>query len=69
MAFSLAASGLNSTSIDARLDYAERLAKYQDSAISALSAKLISFECLLLWFTQAQKKGIVLTPVSQALIK
>ena len=55
--------------IDARLDYTERLAKYQGSAIAALSAKPVSYERLVLWLAQAQKKGIVLTPVSQVLIK
>ena len=55
--------------IDARLDYAERLAKYQGSTIVALSAKPVSFERLVLWLAQAQKKGVVLAPVSQVLIK
>ncbi len=55
--------------IDARLDYAERLANYQGSTIVALSAKPVSFERLVLWLAQAQKKGVVLAPVSQVLIK
>ena len=55
--------------IDARLDYAERLAKYQGSAVAALSAKPVSFERLVLWIEQAQKKGVVLAPMSQVLIK
>jgi hypothetical protein len=53
--------------VDARLDYAERLAKYQGSAVAALSAKPIGFERLVLWIEQAQKKGIALTPISQVL--
>jgi polysaccharide deacetylase 2 family uncharacterized protein YibQ len=55
--------------VDARLDYAERLAKYQGSAVVALGAKPVSFERLVLWTEQAQKKGIVLAPISQVLIK
>jgi polysaccharide deacetylase 2 family uncharacterized protein YibQ len=55
--------------IDVRLDYAERLAKYQGSAVAALSAKPVSFERLILWIEQAKKKGIVLAPMSQVLIK
>ncbi len=55
--------------IDARLDFAERLAKYQGSAVVALSAKPVSFERLVLWLEQAQKKGVVLAPISQVLIK
>ncbi len=55
--------------IDARLDYAERLAKYQGSAVVAMSAKPVGFERLVLWLDQAQKKGISLAPVSQVLIK
>ena len=55
--------------IDARLDYAERLAKYQGSAVAALSAKPVSFERLVLWVEQAQKKGVTLAAISQVLIK
>lgn len=55
--------------IDARLDYAERLAKYQGSAVVSLGAKPVSFERLVLWTEQALKKGIVLAPISQVLIK
>ena len=55
--------------IDARLDYAERLAKYQGSVVVAMSAKPVSFERLILWLGQAQKKGVALAPVSQVLIK
>lgn len=53
--------------IDARLDYAERLAKYQGSAVAALSAKPVSFERLVLWYDQAQRKGVALVPISQIL--
>ncbi len=55
--------------IDARLDYAERLARYQGSAIASLNAKPVSFERLVLWMDQAQKKGVVLAPISSVLIK
>ncbi len=55
--------------IDARLDYAERLAKYQGSAVASVSAKPVSFERLVLWLEQAQKKGVTLAPISQVLIK
>jgi polysaccharide deacetylase 2 family uncharacterized protein YibQ len=53
--------------VDARLDYAERLAKYQGSVVASMSAKPVAFERLALWIEQAQKKGIVLAPVSQVL--
>lgn len=55
--------------IDARLDYAERLAKYQGSAVASLTAKPVSFERLVLWLDQAQKKGIALAPISSVLIR
>ena len=55
--------------IDARLDYTERLAKYQGSVVASMSAKPVSFERLVLWLQQAEKKGIVLAPISQVLIK
>lgn len=55
--------------IDARLDYAERLARYQGSAVASLTAKPVSFERLVLWLEQAQKKGIALAPVSGVLIR
>ncbi|MGE4062214.1 MAG: divergent polysaccharide deacetylase family protein [Rhodospirillaceae bacterium] len=55
--------------IDARLDYAERLARYQGSAVAALNAKPVSFERLVLWMEQAQKKGIALAPISAVLIR
>ena len=55
--------------IDARLDYAERLARYQGSAIASLNAKPVSFERLVLWLDQAQKKGLVLAKISDVLIR
>jgi hypothetical protein len=55
--------------IDARLDYAERLARYQGSAIASLNAKPVSFERLVLWLEQAQKKGLVLAKISDVLIR
>ena len=55
--------------VDARLDYAERLAKYQGSAVASLSAKPVGFERLVLWLDQAQKKGVALAPISQVLIR
>jgi polysaccharide deacetylase 2 family uncharacterized protein YibQ len=54
--------------IDARLDYAERLARYQGSAVVTMGAKPVNFERLILWAEQAQKKGIALAPISQVLI-
>jgi polysaccharide deacetylase 2 family uncharacterized protein YibQ len=55
--------------VDARLDYAERLARYQGSVVASVQAKPVSFERLLLWLDQAQKKGIALTPISTVLIR
>ena len=55
--------------VDARLDYAERLAKYQGSAVASLSARPVSFERLVLWIDQAQEKGVSLAPISQVLIR
>jgi len=55
--------------IDARLDYAERLARYQGSAVAVLSPKPVSYERLVLWLDQASKKGVAITPVSQVLIR
>jgi len=55
--------------IDARFDYAERLARYQGSAVISLQAKPVSFERLVLWLEQAQKKGVALAPISTVLIK
>ncbi len=53
--------------VDARLDYAERLARYQGSVVVSVQAKPVSFERLILWLDQAQKKGIALTPISTVL--
>ncbi len=55
--------------VDARLDYAERLARYQGSVVASVQAKPVSFERLILWLEQAQKKGIALTPISTVLIR
>lgn len=55
--------------VDARLDYAERIAKYQGSAVASLGAKPVSFERLVLWLEQAQKKGVVIAPISEVLIR
>ncbi len=55
--------------IDARLDYAERLAKYQGSAVVSLSAKPVGFERVVLWMEQIASKNIVLAPMSQVLIR
>ncbi len=55
--------------VDARLDYAERLAKYQGSAVATVGAKPVSFERLVLWLEQAQKKGVQLAPISEVLIR
>lgn len=55
--------------IDARLDYAERLAKYQGSAVTVMGAKPVSYERLALWIEQIDKHGIQLAPVSQVLVR
>ena len=55
--------------IDARLDYAEHLAKYQGSVVTVMDAKPVSFERLALWLDQLDKRGIQLTPVSQVLVR
>lgn len=55
--------------VDARLDYAERLARYQGSVVASVQAKPVSFERLILWLDQAQRKGIALTPISTVLIR
>jgi polysaccharide deacetylase 2 family uncharacterized protein YibQ len=55
--------------IDARLDYVERLARYQGTAIASLNAKPVSFERLVLWLDQATKKGVALAPISSVLIR
>ena len=54
-------------SVDARFDYAERLAKYQGSSVAVMDALPISFERLALWIDQLPKKGVTLAPVSQVL--
>jgi len=53
--------------IDARLEYAEQLAKYQGSVVAAIGAKPVGFERLVLWMEQAKDRGITLAPVSQIL--
>lgn len=55
--------------VDARFDYAERLAKYQGSSVAVMSARPISFERLALWVEQLPKKGVALAPVSQVLVQ
>ncbi|MSO97115.1 MAG: divergent polysaccharide deacetylase family protein [Rhodospirillaceae bacterium] len=55
--------------VDARPDYAERLAKYQGSAVAVMSARPISFERLALWSDQLAKKGVTLAAVSQVLVQ
>jgi polysaccharide deacetylase 2 family uncharacterized protein YibQ len=55
--------------IDARLDYAERLAKYQGSAVTVMGTKPVSYERLALWLEQIDKRGIELTPVSKVLVQ
>lgn len=55
--------------VDARFDYAEKLAKYQGSAVAVMSARPISFERLALWVDQLPNKGLSLAPVSQVLVQ
>lgn len=55
--------------VDARLDYVERLAKYQGSSVAVMSAKPVSYERLALWIEQLAAKGVNLTPVSGVLIQ
>lgn len=55
--------------LDARLDFAERLAKYQGSSVAVMSAKPVSYERLALWIEQLPKKGVSLAPVSGVLIQ
>lgn len=55
--------------VDARFDYAERLAKYQGSSVAVMSAKPVSYERLALWIEQLPAKGVSLTPVSGVLIR
>ncbi len=54
--------------IDARLDYAENLAKYQGSAVAVMDAKPVSFERLALWLDTLNSKGIMLAPISTVLV-
>lgn len=56
-------------SIDARLDYVERLAKYQGSSVAVTSAKPVNFERLALWLDEIGARGISVTPVSEILIQ
>jgi uncharacterized protein len=55
--------------VDARFDFAERLAKFQGNAVAVMSARPISFERLALWVEQLPKKGVTLAPVSQVLVQ
>jgi hypothetical protein len=56
-------------SVDARFDFAERLAKHQGSAVAVMAARPVSFERLALWVEQLPKKGVSLAPVSQVLVQ
>ncbi|MBL8628997.1 MAG: divergent polysaccharide deacetylase family protein [Rhodospirillaceae bacterium] len=55
--------------VDARFDFAEKVAKYQGTAVAVMAARPISFERLALWMDQLPKKGVSLAPVSQVLVK
>jgi polysaccharide deacetylase 2 family uncharacterized protein YibQ len=55
--------------IDARLDYTERLAKFQGSAVAVMSPRPVSFERLALWLQHLDKRGIELTPISRILVQ
>ncbi len=55
--------------VDARFDFAEKLAKYQGTAVAVMTARPVSFERLALWMDQLPKKGVSLAPVSQVLVK
>ena len=55
--------------IDARLDYAERLAKFQGAAVVVMSAKPVSFERLALWLTEVNRRGIEIAPISEVLVR
>ena len=55
--------------IDARLDYAERLAKFQGSAVTVIETKPVSFERLAVWLETLNGKGITLAPVSEVLVR
>lgn len=56
-------------SIDARLDYIERLAKYQGSSVAVASAKPATFERITLWLDEVGRRGVAVAPVSQVLIQ
>lgn len=56
-------------SIDARLDFIERLAKYQGSSVAVASAKPVTFERIALWLDEAGRRGVSVAPVSQVLIQ
>ena len=56
-------------SIDARLDYVERLAKYQGSSVAVASAKPVTFERIALWLDEIGRRGVSIAPVSQVLIQ
>jgi uncharacterized protein len=56
-------------SIDARLDYIERLAKYQGSSVAVASAKPVTFERIALWLDEVGRRGVAVAPVSQVLIQ
>lgn len=56
-------------SIDARLDYIERLAKYQGSSVAVTSAKPVNFERLALWLDRIGERGVSVAPVSEVLIQ
>ena len=55
--------------IDARLDYIERLAKYQGSSVAVASAKPVTFERITLWLDEVGRRGVAVAPVSQVLIQ
>lgn len=56
-------------SIDARLDYVERLAKYQGSSVAVTAAKPVTFERLALWLDEIGARGVAVAPVSEVLIQ
>ena len=56
-------------SIDARLDFVERLAKYQGSSVAVASAKPVTFERIALWLDDIGRRGVSVAPVSQVLIQ
>lgn len=56
-------------SIDARLDYVERLARYQGSSVAVASAKPVTFERLALWLDEIGARGVAVAPVSEVLIQ